>query len=77
MNWEIGYAHKSGNPIIGVFLYGESDAELPEAFNEYGDKCVGSNSDKIDQALKTNNMFWEDEDGNQLLTNNSIYRHTC
>lgn len=72
VNWEIEYAHKLDKTIIGVFIRGESDAILPKAFAQYGDKCVKWNSDKIDRAIQTNEALWEVDNDNNILP-----RSTC
>lgn len=36
VNWEIEHAARKGKRIVGVYLPGESDSELPEALNKYG-----------------------------------------
>lgn len=41
VDWEIEYAMKHDTKIVGVFLPGEKDAELPDSLKDYGDSCVG------------------------------------
>lgn len=76
VNWEIEYAFKQGKRIIGVFLPGETDAKLPKALAAYADSCVSWNADKIDEAIKTNHIIWEDENGNPSAPNGSSHG-TC
>lgn len=76
VNWEIEYAIKKNYKIIGVFLPGEKDAELPDALKDFGDGCVGWNSDRIDQALTSDDPIWEDSNGNPFAPNNTN-RATC
>ena len=53
VNWEIEYAVKSGDKkIIGVFLPGSTDADIPKALEEFGFACVSWNSDKIISAIE-------------------------
>lgn len=63
VNWEIEYALKTGACIVGVFLPGETNAELPDALKDYGNACVSWNPDKIDEAIQ-GNPIWEDANGN-------------
>lgn len=35
VNWEIEYAARKGKRIVGVYLPGQSDSELPEALKKY------------------------------------------
>lgn len=76
VDWEIDYAQKQGKKIIGVFLPGEKDATIPDTLKDYADSIVGWNSEKIDDAIKNDEPFWEDNDGNHLPSN-SPYRYTC
>ncbi len=76
VDWEIEYAMKHNKRIIGVFLPGEINAELPEPLKEIGDGCVSWNADKIDKAIKDEIQIWEDADGNSFSPN-SPNRTTC
>ncbi len=76
VNWEIDYALKKGKKIIGVFIPGEKDATIPDLLQDYADSIVGWNSEKIDEAIRNDNTYWEDEGGNSLPSN-SPYRYTC
>ncbi len=64
VNWEIEYAANNGDKrIVGVFLPGSMDADIPAALDEYGDSCVAWNSDKIVSAIEGENT-WQDSKGN-------------
>ena len=76
VNWEIEYAIKHDKKIVGVYLPGERDAELPDALKDYGDSCVGWDSEHIDEAILSDNQIWEDVDGNPIIPNGSS-RTTC
>lgn len=76
VDWEIDYALKQGKKIIGVFLPGEKDATIPDSLQDYADSIVGWNSEKIDEAIRNDKPFWEDNDENHLPSN-SPYRYTC
>lgn len=58
VNWEIKYAAENDKRIVGVYLRGESDSELPQAFKEYGDSLVNWNSLKIYDAINGTD-YWE------------------
>ena len=45
-----------------MYLPGATDADLPEALNDYGDACVPWNNDKIQAALDGDNI-WEYSSG--------------
>lgn len=76
VNWEIEYAYRQGKRIIGVYLPGETGAQLPQALKDIGDSCVSWNADKIDEVIKTNRVIWEDENGNPSAPNSSSHG-TC
>lgn len=76
VNWEIDYAQRKGKKIIGVFLPGEKNAIIPRSLQDYADSIVGWNSEKIDEAIRNDKIFWEDDDGN-FLPSDSPYRYTC
>lgn len=52
VDWEIEYANKSGDKvIIGVFMRGSTDSDVPENHKKYGDYLLPWNSDKIEAAI--------------------------
>lgn len=58
INWEIEIANKLGKRIVGVYVNGASDSDVPENFEQYGDALVGWRADKIMNAIDgdLNNM---------------------
>jgi hypothetical protein len=63
VDWEIEYAGTHGDKrIVGVFLPGATDADLPEMLNDYGNACVPWNLEKIVKALDGNDI-WENSSG--------------
>jgi hypothetical protein len=76
VNWEIEQAAKRGDKsIIGVFLQGATDADIPEALKKYGNACVAWNSDKIISAIE-GEPIWIDSQGN-IRPNNGLDRISC
>jgi hypothetical protein len=64
VNWEIEYAATHGDKqIIGVYLPGASNSDVPDALNKLGDDLVTWNQEKIISALEGDGYFWEDADG--------------
>lgn len=60
VNWEIEYASSFGDKrIVGVFLRGATDSDIPENLNKYGDALVPWNSEKLDEAIEGENI-WHD-----------------
>jgi hypothetical protein len=63
VNWEIGIASKySDKSIIGIFLQGSTDDDIPKSLNEFGDACVTWDSDKIIEAME-GNPIWMNSKG--------------
>ncbi|MFD1000036.1 TIR domain-containing protein [Ohtaekwangia kribbensis] len=62
VNWELEQSAKQGKRIVGVFLSGGSNADIPKAFEEYGAALVKWNSESIMRALEGENNF-ENPDG--------------
>jgi hypothetical protein len=53
VNWEIEYANKYGDKrIVGIFLRGGTDSDIPDNLKKYGDCLVPWNSDKIEAAIE-------------------------
>lgn len=79
VNWEIEYASKVGDKnIVGVYLPGATDSDLPEMLDKYGTHCVAWNKESIYAALEGNidEPIWQDSQGNPR-TGNGLPRATC
>lgn len=57
VDYEIREAHKMGKEIIGVYIWGATDADVPEALSEYADALVGWNRESIEKALAGDSTF--------------------
>jgi hypothetical protein len=70
VDWEIEYANKSGDKdIIGIFLRGGTDSDVPENLKKYGDYLVPWNSDKLEAAIEgelEGEDRWLDPNGNSV-----------
>jgi hypothetical protein len=75
VNWEIDYANKKDKRIVGVYIQGATDADLPENFKDYGDACVAWNSESLIAAIEGDNI-WHDSAGNNRPIDGSG-RITC
>lgn len=62
VDWEIKYAQKEGKRVVGIYIRGCTDAELPESFKEYGDALIGWNSDRIIDAIEGKDNSWSNPD---------------
>jgi len=64
VNWEIEQSNKMGNNIVGIYLEGEKESELPDSFEKYGNDLIGWDSDNIIKAIEgTRNGLWQNPDG--------------
>ena len=63
VDWEIEIANKKGKKIVGVFINGASDSDVPDNFEKYGDELVGWTSEKIIQAIESEVGEWENPEG--------------
>jgi hypothetical protein len=77
VNWEIEQANKKGKRIIGVYINGASDSDVPENFEKYGDALVGWTSEKIIGAIDGSINNWETPEGKTREGHWSPYRSTC
>lgn len=77
VDWEIEYANSIGDKrIIGVYLPGATDADVPENLNNYGDSLVPWNSDKLEAAIDGENIWLDSE--NQIRSGKwPIDRSNC
>jgi hypothetical protein len=76
VDWEIEYAHKLGKRIVGVWEHGESECEVPEALDRYGDALVGWHGESIVNAISGTSNDWYDH-GGQLRSSLPIKRYKC
>ncbi len=77
VDWEIEQANKKGKRIIGVYINGASDSDVPDNFEKYGDALVGWNSDRIIGAIDGLINNWETPNGEAREGHWSPYRSTC
>jgi hypothetical protein len=57
VNWEIDKAHQQGKRIVGVYVRGGTEADIPPSLEKYGSSIVGWNTDSIMGAIDGNNVF--------------------
>lgn len=75
VNWEIKTAGEMGKRIVGVYLQGAKEEDIPKELNEYGHNLVGWNGDKIVRAINGEDMDWEKPDGTPRTTNPMKIEH--
>lgn len=77
VNWEIEQAAKQGKRIIGVFMHGGKDADIPENLEKFGDGLVGWSSEKIIDALEGKDVGWCNSRGQPRTPVNNVKRIGC
>lgn len=77
VNWEIKQAANLGKRIIGVFMQGGKDADIPENLEKFGDGLVGWNSNKIIDALEGKDVGWCNSEGAPRKPVNNVKRIEC
>jgi hypothetical protein len=63
VNWEIEQAAKQGKRIVGVYAYGGTDAEKPDALEKYGSAIVAWSTSSVVDAIEGKNNNFENSDG--------------
>ena len=63
VNWEIEEAKRQGKRIVGVYAYGGTDAQKPEALERYASTIVAWNTDSIVDAIEGTDNRFENSDG--------------
>lgn len=62
VNWEINKANEQGKRIVGIYVRGGSEADVPPSLEKYGSAIVGWNAESIIKAIDGKNTF-ENPDG--------------
>lgn len=75
VTWEIEYAEKTDTRIVGVLGWGESDADLPDALQDYADAIVTWQGEKVVDAINGENIFCK-SDGTPR-DRADLPRHNC
>ena len=57
VDWEIREAEKLDRQIIGVYIQGAKDSDIPPALEEFADAIVGWNTENIENALGGESIF--------------------
>jgi hypothetical protein len=76
VNWEIEKANEQGKRIVGVFLRGGTEADIPKSFEDYGSALVNWNSESIIKALDGENNF-KNPDGSDRPKSASADSFNC
>lgn len=60
VNWEIEYAQRLGKNIVGVYMQGYKQEDVPKNLLNYANSVVGWNSDSINKALSGESIFCDE-----------------
>jgi len=63
INWEIEYANSQGKRIVGVYIQGGKESDVPKNLDRYGDALVGWDSNNLIDAIRGNHNDWVAPDG--------------
>ena len=63
VDWEIRKANELGKRIVGVYTHGGTQADIPQAFEEYGDALVNWNSGSVIDAIEGRDSPFENPGG--------------
>jgi hypothetical protein len=77
VNWEIEEAERQGKSILGVFMRGAKDSDIPEALEKFGDGLVAWNSEKIIAGLEGKDVGWCNSIGEPRIPVNNVKRIGC
>ncbi len=73
VNWEIDEANRQGKRIVGVFVRGGTDADVPASFEKYGSALVAWNSESIMDAIEgTANPFQTSDGSSREATHDRV-----
>lgn len=77
VDYEIEYSKNCGNRLVGVFINGAADSDVPESFKLYGNALVGWTGDRIIDAIEGRINNWEKTDGSPWENEWSVLRSDC
>lgn len=79
VNWEIKYAIEHGKRVVGVFVQGATDADIPEELGKIGDAViVGWQKERIVDAINGDIAEWDNpETGEPREPEWRIKRYSC
>lgn len=76
VNWEIDKANEQGKRIVGVYVRGGTEADIPPSLEDHASAIVGWNTDSIMSAIDGENDF-QNPDGTDRLPPNAHNHVTC
>lgn len=77
VNWEIEQANKQGKRIVGVYVQGGKESDIPEALEKYASSIVGWNAENIISAIDGISNPFQKPDGSSRESTHSRVSLTC
>jgi len=77
VNWEIEQANKQGKRIVGVYVQGGTEADIPKSFDDYGSALVAWNADSIINAIDGTECPFQKPDGSDRAPVHAMATSTC
>lgn len=77
VRWEINEAHRQGKRLVGVYVRGGTEADVPEALKKYAASIVGWNSQCIIDAIEGTTNTFENPDGSPRQRSGHLVSTTC
>src|SRR5215813_15062721 len=68
VNWEIEQANKQGKRIVGIYVRGGTEVDMPAALEKYASTIVGWNTDSILTAIDGTANRFQNPDGSSRET---------
>ncbi len=69
VNWEIDKANEQGKRIVGVYVRGGTEADVPPSLEKYASAIVSWNTNSIMNAIDGENDFQNPDGGNRFPPN--------
>lgn len=76
VNWEIEEANRQGKRIVGVYLRGGTEADVPESLKDHASAIVNWNTSSISNAINGENIF-QASDGSVRPAQYQMKPSTC
>jgi hypothetical protein len=77
VDWEIEQAFKMGKRIVGVYINGANDSDVPENFEKYGNSLVGWDTERIIGAIVGKVTNFENSSGSTRAPYWRSIRYKC
>lgn len=76
VEWEIEYAQRKGKRIVGLWVQGGQDSDIPKNLDAYADAVVGWQADRVMDAITGKINNWFTPEGQERLPR-AIARYRC